>query len=156
VWAEIVEAYKAGEKWHLDDDVEALAKEIQTEHTERNGKQGVIESFLEILLPEDWDKRTLEERFMFYDGGFGSKEIGTVQRKRICAMEIWLELFRGEMKFYTPQQSREITSILKLIKGWRAYGSTFCGKPYDRQRAFIRDDGVKINHQIETDSAVIR
>jgi hypothetical protein len=143
VWAEIVEVCNAGEKWYLDEEAEAAAKDVQAAHTEQNGKQGIIEQFLEILLPEDWDNRTLEERLMFYDGGFGSKEAGSIPRKRVCAVEIWVELFRGDMKSYTPQQAREIGNILRQIKGWKFYGTSSCGKPYDRQRVFIREENPK-------------
>jgi predicted P-loop ATPase len=140
VWAEIVARYNAGEQWYLDDEAEVQAKAAQSAHTERNGKQGIIESFLETLLPENWDSRTIDERFTFYDGGFDGKETGTVRRERVCAVEIWRELFRGDMKSYTQAQSREISNILRQIKGWKYYGPASSGKLYPSQRIFIRDD----------------
>lgn len=145
IWAEIVTRYNAGEQWYLSDSAEALAREVQSAHTEQNGKQGVVENFLEMLLPKNWDERDLDGRLMFYNGGFGGEEKGTERRDRVCALEIWAELFKGDIKAYTQAQAREITGILRQVKGWKFYGSTNCGKPYGRQRAFVRDGVFRSN-----------
>lgn len=139
IWAEIVVRYNAGEQWYLSEAAEKTAREVQASHTELNGKQGVIENFLETLLPKNWDERELDGRLMFYNGGFGGDEKGTEQRNRVCAIEIWAELFKGDIKTYNQTQSREITGILRQISGWKFYGSAYCGKPYGHQRAFIRE-----------------
>jgi predicted P-loop ATPase len=138
IWAEVVVRYNAGEQWYLSDEVEALAREVQATHTEFNGKQGLIEKFLDALLPEDWDDRDLDARLLFFGAGFGEPETGTVRRSRVCALEIWQELLKGDVKAYTLGQAREINGILRQLKGWISYGSTYCGKPYGRQRAFTR------------------
>lgn len=140
IWAEIVVRYQAGEQWHLSSEVEKLARDIQEKHTELNSKQGLIENFLEILLPEDWESRNLEERLLFYSGGFGDREIGTVPRMKVCALEIWQELFHGDPKTFTPLQAREINSVLRRIPGWEARSSDNCGPLYGRQRCFIRQE----------------
>lgn len=145
VWAEIVTRYNAGEQWYLSENAEAMAREVQSAHTEQNGKQGVVENFLETLLPKNWDERDLDGRLMFYNGGFGGDEKGTERRDRVCALEIWAELFKGDIKAYTQAQAREITGILRQIKGWKFYGSTYCGKPYGKQRAFVRDGVPRSN-----------
>ena len=138
IWAEIVTRYYAGEQWYLTPEVEAMANEVQERHTELNAKQGLIENFLEILLPKGWDERDLEQRLMFLNGGFGEHEEGTEKRMKVCAIEIWLELFHGDPKGFTPLQAREINSALKRIPGWVQHCSTFCGKLYGRQRGFVR------------------
>lgn len=145
IWAETVTRYNAGEQWYLGESAEAMAREAQSAHTEQNGKQGVIENFLETLLPENWDERDLDARLMFYNGGFGGDEKGTERRDRVCALEIWAELFKGDMRTYTQAQAREITGILRQIKGWKFYGSVYCGKPYGRQRAFVREGSPRSN-----------
>jgi len=139
VWAEIVVRYNAGEHWYLSEAGETAAKERQSAHTELNSKQGLIETFLETLIPKGWDNRRLEERYTFYNGGFDNDEKGIEPRNRVCAIEIWVELFNGDIKTYTQAQSREITGILRQIKGWKFYGSANCGKPYGLQRAFVRE-----------------
>ena len=52
IWAEAVTYYEAGETWYLDGAVEEMARKVQADHTEANGKLGLIENFLEVLLPE--------------------------------------------------------------------------------------------------------
>lgn len=145
IWAETVTRYNAGEQWYLSENAEALARDIQSAHTEQNGKQGVVENFLETLLPKNWDERDLDGRLMFYNGGFGGDEKGTERRDRVCALEIWAELFKGDLRAYTQIQAREITGILRQIPGWKFYGSTYCGKPYGKQRAFVRDGVFRTN-----------
>ena len=139
MWAEIVVRYNAGEQWHLSEEAEKVAREVQKAHTELNDKQGLIENFLETLLPKNWDERDLDGRLMFYNGGFGGDEKGTERRMRVCTMEIWAELFRGDVKAYSQIQAREISAILRQIPGWKFYGPVQCGKPYGKQRAFMRE-----------------
>lgn len=138
IWAEIVIRYKAGENWYLDEKIEAIARKVQEEHTEMNGKQGIIENFLETLLPENWDSMDLDKRLLFWSGGFGDTEKGTEVRQKVCAIEIWQELFRGDPKTFTQAQAREINGMLRRIPGWKSQSSVNCGV-YGRQRAFIRE-----------------
>ena len=140
IWAEIVSYYKAGEQWHLSDEMEAVARQVQAKHTEMNGKQGLIESFLNILLPVNWEDYDLDKRLLFFTDGFGESSAGTEKRKAVCALEIWQELFRGDPKNFTQAQAREINGILRRLPGWESKSSVHCGKPYGRQRAFIRKD----------------
>ncbi len=138
IWAEAVVRYTAGEQWYLSDKVELEAKKVQEEHTEMNGKQGLIENFLDTLLPKDWNSMDLEKRMLFWSGGFGEKEEGTELRNRVCAIEIWQELFRGDPKTFTPMQAREINGILRRIPGWKSKNAMHCGI-YGRQRGFMRE-----------------
>ena len=138
VWAEIVVRYGAGEQWYLDDKIESEARKIQAEHTELNGKQGLIENFVEALLPRDWDSWDLERRRVFWSDSFEDEPKGTIRRTKICAIEIWQELFNGDLKGYTPQQAREINGILRRLAGWTPRSSLNCGVPYGRQRGFTR------------------
>lgn len=140
VWAEIVVRFNAGENWYLSAEVEAQAKEVQDAHTEMNAKQGLIENYLEILLPEDWASRDLEGRLMFLSGGFDDSEVGTVRRDRVCALEVWVELFHGDPKAFSQAQAREINNMLRRIKGWTAARDRNCGPLYGRQRCFIRKE----------------
>lgn len=138
IWAEAVMRYEAGEQWYLSERVEQMARKVQEEHTEMNGKQGLIENFLDTLLPKGWEKMDLDKRMLFWGGGFGEKEEGTEIRNRVCAIEIWQELFRGDPKTFTPMQAREINGILRRISGWKSQSSMNCGI-YGRQRGFSRE-----------------
>ena len=132
--------YNAGEVWYLNDaKIEAEARAIQDEHTEMNGKQSLIEKFVNTLLPEDWATRDLEQRLAFWADGFSDEQPqGAVSRKYVCAMEIWRELFGGSVRDYTPAQAREINSMLKRLPGWRPMSSIDCGPIYGKQRGFAK------------------
>jgi predicted P-loop ATPase len=138
IWAEAVIYYGFGENWYLDEYTEALARDVQARHTEMNSKQGLIENYLNTLLPDDWETRDLENRLLYLHGGFDIEEKGTTLRDRVCALEIWQELFKGDPKNFNYAQSREITGILRQIPGWESKSCYACGRLYGRQRAFVR------------------
>lgn len=138
IWAEIVTYYDAGEKWYLSEDVEEVARKVQADHTETNGKMGLIENFLNTLLPCDWDKWDLDKRLLFWNGGFSDDKVGTEHRTKVCVIEIWQELFKGDPKTCTTAQSREISTLLKQLDGWKSSSCVDCGPIYGRQRGFVR------------------
>lgn len=138
IWAESVVRYDAGEVWYLSERVEALARQVQEAHMEMNGKQGLIEKFLETPLPKNWETMDLDKRMLFWGGGFGETEKGTEERSRVCAIEIWQELFRGDPKAFTPLQAREINSMLRRVPGWKSRSSMNCSI-YGRQRGFVKE-----------------
>jgi hypothetical protein len=139
VWAEIVSHYKAGENWYLIAGTKNAAEIIQDEFTERNVKQGLIEDFLEIPLPDNWEAMSLDERRLYFNGGFNDTPCGGSVRMKVCALEIWQELFYSIPAAFTQTQAREINNILRRIKGWKSKPLVSCGKMYGRQRGFIRD-----------------
>ena len=142
VWAEIVMRYSAGENWYLDNaKIEAVARQIQDAHTEMNGKQGLLEQFVERLLPKDWATRNLSQRLAYWNDGFDDeKQAGTERRKAICALEIHCELFGGTVKDYTPQKTREYNAMLKRLPGWKARSRINYGEIYGQQRGFVHEE----------------
>lgn len=143
IWAEALALYRAGEKWYLSRAMEAQARKAQRAHTEVSGKQGLVETFLDRPVPKDWEQRTLEERRMFWNGDFAEiPEKDLEPRTKVCAIEVWCECFNGDPKQYTQQQAREIGNILKMIDGWEYQTGLSMGKPYGRQRGFVREDDL--------------
>ena len=138
IWAEALELYNSGETWHLDKELEKEARLKQQEHTEVSSKAGLIIKFLGILLPEDWASRTLDERRLFYSDMTFDETAGTIPRTRVCALEIWTELFNGDIKAFTLQQAREINNILRMLDGWEARTKINCGPIYGPQRGFVK------------------
>lgn len=140
VWAEALELFRVGEKLFLSYEEEQEARKQQEEHSEESAKAGLIEEYLNKLLPEDWYGLNLSERKNFIQGiEFGESKEGTMRRDKTCVMEIWVELFNGDPKQLTPMQSREIIDILGGLKEWeKANGTLRFGKVYGRQRAFTR------------------
>lgn len=66
-------------------------------------------------------------------------EPGTVQRYKVCVLEIWCEVFKGDPKNLNSLMSREINSIMQNMQGWDpARSSLRFGKMYGTQRAYVR------------------
>ncbi|SHI90781.1 Predicted P-loop ATPase and inactivated derivatives [Clostridium amylolyticum] len=140
IWAEAVDLYKAGEPLYLNSEEEKEAQKQQEDHSEESAKAGLIEEYLNKLLPVNWYELGLSERKNYIQGTeFGDTMEGTLKRDKTCVMEIWVELFNGDPKQLNPLQSREINDILKGLKGWEKNNSPLSfGKIYGKQRAYTR------------------
>lgn len=137
VWAEALTYFKRGEKWHLSRKMENEAKIRQEQHTEQSSKKGMIENYLDILLPKNWYELSIGDRQMFIQGE-GFDEEGTEPRTAISAIEIWCECFRGDPKMFNLVQAREINMIMRKFENWKESGRINCGKAFGRQRGFVR------------------
>ena len=137
IWAEAVIRWKLGEKLHLVGEIEAEAQIEQEAHREVSSKEGLIFDYLDKPVPEDWPKWDLNTRRIFLNGQQVG-EIKLVQRDRICALEIWCELFNGSPKDFRYSDAITINEILYTMPGWeKTKGSLrfgYCGK----QRGFLR------------------
>lgn len=141
VWAEAVEIYKNGQEeiYMNTEKLKNLAKEEQERHLLENPMMGDIRAYLDKLLPDNWDSMELSERRAFYQGtDFGDISEGTVERKRVCAMEIWCELYGGEKKDLTIQRSKEIKECIIKTGEWEPTNSRFKYILYGSQRGFIK------------------
>jgi predicted P-loop ATPase len=137
VWAEIIKAYNDNEIWYLDEVMEEKAKEVQMEHTVVDNRLGLIVEFLASLVPRNWNKMTQEERMLHYATGTIDEEDG-IKRDRTCALELWVELFKGQVKDFTPAKAIELNNLLKRIPYFRPSSKVivgWCGT----QRGFIRE-----------------
>lgn len=140
IWAEALVMYKNGEKLYLTGEEEKEAQAQQDSHSEESAKAGLIEEYLDKLIPENWYDLSISERRNFIqDTEFGDSIEGTLIRDKTCVMEIWVELFNGDPKQLSPLLSREINEILKGLKGWEKSNSPLSfGKIYGKQRAYTR------------------
>ncbi|MFB0830926.1 VapE domain-containing protein [Brevibacillus laterosporus] len=138
IYAEAFFYWQMGEKLYLTGDAEAEAKTQQEKHQESNAKEGVIREFVERRVPVGWEKRSLSERRMYWSGEFGRNEVDTVERDRVCALEVWCECLGGEIKMMRRSDALEINGILSCISGWKRHGSTarfgYCGT----QKGFVK------------------
>lgn len=117
---------------------ESLA--FTTERTQAQMEREMqIMEFVQRKVPSDWSSWPLDRRKKFwqdYENG-ESDDIELVDRNRICAMEIWQELFGKPAKDLKNINAREINAILAHIARFEKTKSpVWCG-PYKNQRAFI-------------------
>lgn len=137
VWAEAVYRYNAGEDLFLPQELEKVAAETQAAFEEESPKTGIIAEYLDRKLPENWGSMDLYSRRQWLEG----EEVGTVERSRVCCVEIWAEALGGAPEKLDRYATNEILAIMTRLDGWRRMGaqkSTF--KIYGRQRYYRRVD----------------
>lgn len=138
LWAEAVARYKAGEPLYLEGASAETAVRQQEYHREVSAREGLILDFLERPVPQDWACWSLDRRRVFWGGNI-AENLELVPRERICALEIWCELFEGQKKDMRYSDTQEINSILAAAPGWQRKATAvrfgYCGT----QRGFVRD-----------------
>lgn len=143
LWAEAYYYWSNGESLVLEGDLEEEALRIQLSHTEGGELVGLIEEYLEMLLPEDWESLDIFDRRDYIRNYGDDDHCGSVQRERVCALEIWCEVMEGDRKNLQNAKAREITDILQAMQGWSPYtkgtGKARFGRLYGPQRAFVRE-----------------
>ena len=145
VWAEALERYRAGEELYLKGDVAEEAYQAQQDAMETDDREGLVEQYLECLLPENWASMDLYQRRSYLGGGefSGSAATGTVRRERVCCMEIWCECFGKERENIKRTDSYEIEGILRKLGGWTVSTANKYSKTrfplYGPQKTFVRE-----------------
>lgn len=137
VWAEAVELFKQGEPLYLSKEVEEMAYKVQAEHSEQDERAGLIQKYLDTLLPDDWDVKSVYDRRAWLAGDELQAE-GKQQRDRVCAAEIWCEVLGGQQKDMNRFNTKEIHDIMRKIEGWEPYKTKMRIPSYGIQRAYIR------------------
>lgn len=140
IWAEVMKLYRQGEKLYLDADLEDEARVIQESHMESDPRVGLIEDYLELLLPPEWDSMKIYDRMNFIrSGGDHPYYIGEQKRSRVCAAEIWSECLENDHNNLKPFEATAIYDILRKIDGWEERKPSRTNfKHYGKQTTFVR------------------
>ncbi|MFA2751108.1 VapE domain-containing protein [Bacillus mobilis] len=139
IWAEAMELYRQGEKLYLDPELEAEARKVQEGHMEQDPRTGVIEEYLETMLPQNWDNMQVFERQNFLSDR-DTRKTGTVKREKVCPAEIWTECLGNDYKNMKVHEARVIANILRSLDGWKERKpSRTIFKHYGKQTTFIRE-----------------
>ena len=135
IWGEAVELYRKGEKLYLTKKLEAKAREVQEAYEEENPKAGLVQDYLERLLPEGWDDLDIYTRRQWLE----TDSVGTVARTTVSTVEVWTEALGGNPDKFDRYTGKEIRDIMARFPEWRHRGNKLktC-KPYGRQRYFER------------------
>ncbi|UFH66261.1 virulence-associated E family protein [Clostridium cadaveris] len=140
IWAEAVYRWKElKEPLFLNREQEKLAEQQQVKHIIKDDRQGLIEEYLEMRLPENWDKCDIYARRNFiHDNDFGAKESGNILRDKVCILEIWVECFEKNRSDLKRSDSNQLASIMNNIEGWERLNKSVRFKLYGVQKAYIR------------------
>lgn len=138
VWAEVMEFYRQGETLYLSVEIEAEAAKQQQEHSEMDERAGIVQRYLNTLLPENWKDMNLYERRGFLAGD-ELQEQGTVERIRVCAAEIWVEALKGDIGKMDRIITREVHDIMRHVPGWKEHYTKMKFGMYGVQRGYLKD-----------------
>ena len=143
LWAEAVHLYRAGEKLFFDREEKAQAAVERERFTEEDNLTGLIEKYLETLVPDNWDDTAPESRFRWLqDRENNFTPPGKNPINRVCSWSIWVEVLgnrvgdRGNTK-----ELRDISTALKKMEGWTVLPGRHRG-PYGPQLTFVRTDSM--------------
>ena len=118
IWAEAATWFKAGESLYLNEEVSKLATEEQERYTVQDPRLGLVEDYLDKLLPKDWENWDRNKRRDYIQGvGFAADEEGTIQRTEVSMPELAYELFKEEN--IRPFQAKVYHSLMAATPGWK-------------------------------------
>lgn len=141
VWAEVMVYAKAGEKLYLSPELEDYAKEEQRAAMERDDREGLVQEYLDMLLPDTWESMDVYKRRDYVrDADDPMRPDGSVRRKEVSNMEIWCECFGKPKEDMKPSDSYAISAIMERIAGWSKTGKAKILPIYGRQRIYKRDE----------------
>lgn len=143
VWAEALWLWRNGEKLYLEENLLPEAEEIQRAALEEDERQGIVEAYLETLLPLSWPDMDLYARRSFLlDSRDPTRPEGVVRRETVSNLEIWSECFGNDPMNMRKQDSADIAAILLRIGGWERTGKRETIPLYGRQRLYVRCPAV--------------
>lgn len=139
VWAEALHLYKAGEQLWLDDEENGLAAVARESFTEEDALSGIVEAYLDTLVPDDWDDLSPEARQMWLlNAQDGFSAAGTQPINQVCSLQIWMEAMGRRRGDHRRIDLLEITNVLKALPGWRVLPGSRRLPGYGPQKVFER------------------
>ena len=140
VWAEVMVYAKAGEKLYLSPELEDYAKEEQRAAMERDDREGLVQEYLDMLLPGNWDSMDVYKRRDYVrDADDPMRLDGSVRRMEVSNMEIWCECFGKPKEDMKPSDSYSIAAIMERMDGWSRTGKAKVLPIYGKQRIYRRN-----------------
>lgn len=141
IWAEVMVYAKAGEKLYLSPELEDYAKEEQRAAMERDDREGLVQEYLDMLLPDTWDSMDVYKRRDYVrEADDPMRPDGIVRRMEVSNMEIWCECFGKPKEDMKPSDSYAISAIMERIAGWSKTGKAKSLPIYGRQRIYKREE----------------
>ncbi len=139
IWAEVLVLVNKGEKLYLDSDLETYSQAEQASAMEQDDREGLVSSYLNMLLPESWDAMDIYARQEYIrDPDAPTQPKGSVQRNSVSNLEIWCECFGKRKEDIKPSDSYAIAAIMLHINGWQKTDARKNLSIYGLQRLYKR------------------
>ena len=118
-WAEAKALWRQGEQLWLEGDELVDAEEAQREAMEVDERQGLVEEYLETLLPETWGKMDVFERRQWLaENDSPVQPVGQIKREYVSNVEIWAECFGRNPADLKAADSYGIAALMVRVHGW--------------------------------------
>ena len=141
IWAEAVALWRGGEKLYLEDTELPAAEALQREAMELDERQGIVEEYLNTLLPDNWDGTDLYERRNYLSVQYDpTQPRGTTVRKAVSNVEIWAECFGKNPSEMKPADSYAIAALMMRVEGWERTEKIRRILVYGRQRLYLKTE----------------
>ena len=137
IWSEALQGYRKHESLLLSKAAGLIAIDAQREAMEADERQGIVEAYLDRLLPKDWEDMDYDSRMEFL--GDTDAE-GTEQRQYVSNVEIWVEAFGNRASALDQRDAKAISTIMARISGWKRTARYRRTKVYGRQKVYERKD----------------
>jgi len=139
LWAEALHYYEAGEKLYLTGDEAVTAAVEQRDAMEQDEREGLIQAYLDRLLPENWDATDIYNRRIYIEQPEAlTNPKGMVVRTMVSNMEVWCECFGKRKEDLLPKDSYAIAAIMERLEDWKKSETRETIPHYGRQRVYIR------------------
>lgn len=135
LWAEAKVRWQLGEPLYLNGELWEYAQSVQENARETDAREGLILDFLSKPVPKDWAEWSIDKRRSFWSGAI-TGDLELVPRTRVCAMEVWCELFGKDKADAQQREARAINAILDGVEGWERIGYNDKFGPYGNQKGF--------------------
>lgn len=150
VWAEAVHIWKTSRDQYglkdnpelfLNADEEAAAESVRSMATEEDSMTGLIQAYLDTLVPANWVEMSPEERISWLRDEEQGIVSGTHPIDVVCSLEIWEIALGRERGKHSRVDILQITNALKQLPGWFGPMPKPTRLPfYGPQRVFARLD----------------
>lgn len=150
VWAEAVHIWKTSKAQYglkdnpelfLSASEEAAAESVRSMATEEDSMTGLIQAYLDTLVPANWADMSPDERISWLRDEEQGIVSGTHQIDVVCSLEIWEIALGHERGKHSRVDILQITNALKQLPGWFGPMPKPTRLPfYGPQRVFARLD----------------
>lgn len=141
VFAEAMHRFTDGEELYLTGEAAEQAREAQRGAMESDERSGIVQAWLDVPLPLNWNSLSLMERRQWFTSrdDFGAPaDVETVQRDVVSNIEIWTECFGRNASEMTRRDSYDLAALMRQLPDWENAGRRLeCG-PHGQQRCHER------------------
>ena len=142
IWAEAFIYSVEGEDTFLSPELEKVAERMQQAALEYDEREGDLVDYLDAKLPEDWYSWDVYKRVDFFQQhdelSAVEKTTGSMERTKVCAVEIFCECFGRPKAAWRRQDGYEIAAMMARLPGWERTGATARIPGYGKQRIYVK------------------